>query len=73
MRALAVLATLALVGCDEDTPASGSRWSAGPELMVTTDHATGCQYLTRYSGGGITPRRDGMGQHMGCRVELARP
>lgn len=33
-------------------------------LILLTDAKTGCQYLSR---GGLTPRLDASGKHMGCR------
>lgn len=35
-------------------------------MALHIDHATGCEYLSK-SRGGITPRLDGQGRHMGCR------
>lgn len=32
---------------------------------LVTDYLTGCQYLAAAKGG-ITPRRDGQGNHLGC-------
>ena len=46
---------------------SGS-WGGGRSGMEPmTDALTGCQYL-RAPGGGITPRLDGTGRHVGCRA-----
>ncbi len=39
-------------------------------LSLFTDHQTGCQYLGLRGingGGGIIPRLDGQGRHVGCR------
>lgn len=35
-------------------------------MSLHTDHLTGCQYLSKPFGG-ITPRVDGEGRHVGCR------
>jgi hypothetical protein len=35
------------------------------------DSRTGCQYLS-VSGGGITPRKDHNGQHLGCKQNKIR-
>ncbi len=35
-------------------------------MLLRTDHQTGCQYLSEPFGG-ITPRVDADGRHMGCR------
>jgi hypothetical protein len=49
-----------------DDSDSGS-WGGGRSGMrPMTDALTGCQYLT-VPGGGITPRLDGYGRHVGCR------
>lgn len=36
-------------------------------LSLYTDHLTGCQYLEGGMFGGLTPRRDGQGNHVGCK------
>ena len=42
-------------------------WGRGRSGMaVATDALTGCQYL-RGADGGITPRLDGKGRHLGCK------
>ena len=49
-----------------DDSDSGS-WGDGRSGMEPkTDALTGCQYL-RAPGGGLTPRLDGRGRHVGCR------
>lgn len=35
-------------------------------MSLHTDHLTGCQYLSKPLGG-ITPRVDGRGRHLGCK------
>lgn len=35
-------------------------------MLLRTDYGTGCQYLAEPFGG-ITPRVDADGRHMGCR------
>jgi hypothetical protein len=51
------------IGRDETDPPQGRSY-----LLILTDHATGCQYLT--SGrGGLTPRLDASGQHMCSKTE----
>ena len=35
-------------------------------MSLHTDNKTGCQYLSRPLGG-IAPRLDGAGRHMGCK------
>ena len=35
-------------------------------LKLHTDYGTGCQYLSALRGG-VTPRIDNTGKHMGCR------
>lgn len=47
----------------DDTDASQLERSG---VRLRTDHATGCQYLEG-AGGGLTPRRDASGNHMGCK------
>lgn len=52
------------VGLDEtDNPDSYER----SQLSIRTDHKTGCQYLA-YRSGGLTPRLDSAGGHMGCKA-----
>lgn len=46
---------------DTDPPGMGQR--SGMKLFV--DHRTGCHYLGNVLGG-ITPRVDGAGRHVGC-------
>ena len=38
---------------------------ARSDLKLHTDHGTGCQYLSALRGG-VTPRIDEHGKHMGC-------
>lgn len=47
---------------DTDPPGLGER--SGMRLF--TDHRTGCQYLSAGPIGGITPRLDRDGRHVGC-------
>lgn len=51
----------------DDTDAPDER--SGLELR--TDFGTGCQYLEA-SSGGLTPRLDADGNHMGCGRQAAR-
>ena len=37
------------------------------ELRLRVDYATGCEYLST-AFGGLTPRVDGHGTHLGCRT-----
>jgi len=37
------------------------------DMVVKTDHKTGCQYLKSGFVGGLTPRVDVNGRHIGCR------
>lgn len=64
---IAAAAVLALFGSctrrdDTDPPEPYGRSG----LILLADARTGCQYLA-VPLGGITPRRDGEGKHMGCR------
>lgn len=36
-------------------------------MSLFTDHETGCQYLASRRDGGLAPRVDADGRHMGCR------
>ena len=36
-------------------------------LTLYVDHMTGCHYLEAGYIGGITPRLDGQGRHVGCK------
>lgn len=47
-----------------DNEETGER--SGMELCI--DHLTGCHYLCKPFGG-ITPRLDGDGKHVGCRED----
>ncbi|USD59051.1 hypothetical protein J4N45_10965 [Vibrio sp. SCSIO 43140] len=52
------------LGFDEtDNIEEGTR----SQLTVRTDYKSGCQYLS-YRDGGLTPRLDVNGQHMGCKA-----
>ena len=46
----------------DDTDPPGGRSG----LVLLTDNPTGCQYLST-SRGGIVPRFNGTGEHVGCR------
>lgn len=41
-------------------------WGARSNIRPVTDSLTGCQYIET-SKGGITPRVDGKGRHIGCK------
>ncbi len=41
-------------------------WGKRSEIAARTDSLTGCQYLTTKAGG-LTPRLDAEGRHIGCR------
>lgn len=65
---LVLLATTAVVavGLGSLTPYDSTDPPGGRSgLKVYVDHATGCEYLYRE---GLTPRLDGQGRHMGCRL-----
>jgi hypothetical protein len=51
----------------DDTDDRANKERSG--LVLYTDHGTGCQYIKPGSlfGGGLTPRLDGDGRHVGCR------
>lgn len=49
---------------DTDNEETGER--SGMELCI--DYGTGCHYLCKPFGG-ITPRLDGAGKHVGCRED----
>lgn len=42
-------------------------WGERSGVALRTDYKTGCQYLESINGG-LTPRRDGAGRHVGCRA-----
>lgn len=65
MKRLLCIALALLAGCARDAtdPPDGR---SGMDL--NTDFETGCQYLSK-NHGGITPRLDGNGRHMGCKRE----
>lgn len=44
-------------------------WGKRSSIAPRTDSLTGCQYLTT-SSGGLTPRLDVDGKHIGCRETL---
>lgn len=56
-----VAAVFGAFGRDDTDPPDGR---SGMRLLI--DSRTGCQYLAMPLGG-ITPRRDGEGKHVGCR------
>jgi len=47
---------------DSDPPGRGERSGMG----VHTDALTGCQFLS-HRNGGLIERRNGRGEHLGCR------
>lgn len=49
----------------DDTDDAQNKIRSG--MVVKTDHRTGCQYLESGFIGGLTPRVDVSGQHIGCR------
>lgn len=49
----------------EDNTDSPTHYS---QMNLHTDHLTGCQYLGQ-TWGGLTPRLDGHGHHVGCHNE----
>lgn len=64
---LVLLCTVAIemtpLGRDDSDPA---QWGNRSNLKPRTDALTGCQYLEA-RGGGITPRVDVDGRHVGCK------
>ncbi len=60
---LLTLFVLSAFGPRDDTDPPG--WSRSG-MGLHTDERTGCQYLSRPFGG-ITPRLDGAGRHIGCK------
>lgn len=44
-------------------------WPRRSGMRPLTDAFTGCQYLET-SGGGITPRIDSRGRHLGCKSQV---
>lgn len=60
---LALLAVVSACSPRDDTDPTGWRRSG---MTLFTDNMTGCQYLGRPFGG-ITPRLDGAGRHVGCK------
>lgn len=42
-------------------------WGQRSGLNPRTDNLTGCQYLEAVNGG-LTPRLDGAGRHIGCKT-----
>lgn len=44
-------------------------WPYRSGMKPLTDALTGCQYLTTWSGG-ITPRIDSRGMHLGCKSQV---
>jgi len=63
---------LAVTGCDKRQEASQPFSLADKggysvsQLQLRIDTGTGCHYLVT-SSGGITPRLDGQGKHVGCK------
>jgi len=65
-----LMAPIVLCACGKASPPAPHTANPGPGLSVLTDRATGCQYLAlsgQYAGG-LTPRLDHDGWHMGCNV-----
>jgi len=51
----------------DDSDPEPEGWGRRSGIQVRTDSLTGCQYLETTSGG-ITPRVDGNGRHVGCNT-----
>lgn len=64
--ALAIVAIAAIGACSprDDTDDLGGKRSG---MSLHTDALTGCQYLS-VPLGGMTPRVDGAGRHVGCKT-----
>ena len=60
--ALAILDQTSFMRDDTD----GDIWTSRSGMSLRTDNRTGCQYLV-VARGGITPRVDGAGKHVGCK------
>ena len=60
---LLVLVGKSPMGRDDSDP---GEWGQRSGIKPRTDHLTGCQYLEAVSGG-LTPRLDKAGAHIGCR------
>jgi hypothetical protein len=63
MYFLVVLIGKSPMGRDDSDP---GEWGQRSGITPRTDHLTGCQYLEAVSGG-LTPRLDKTGKHIGCR------
>lgn len=61
-----VFGVVSLVVTASPTDDSDASRTARSGLNVHTDNLTGCQYLS-YMNGGLTPRWDANGGHVGCR------
>lgn len=57
---------VALIGSCSQRDATDRADGERSGLGLRTDHGTGCQYLVAPFGG-ITPRVDSQGRHVGCR------
>lgn len=62
---MVVLIGLSPIARDDSDPGS---WGDRSGLTLRTDSLTGCQYLEAQSGG-LTPRLDTDGKHIGCNSE----
>lgn len=60
---LVLLIADSLVFARDDSDPAGTARSG---MLIRTDNLTGCQYL-RAGSGGLTPRVDGAGRHIGCK------
>lgn len=60
---LVVMVGKSPMGRDDSDP---GQWGQRSGLMPRTDSRTGCQYLEG-TRGGLTPRLDHNGRHVGCR------
>lgn len=63
LLALLIAASLS-AGCNPKDDTDPPEGRSG--LALHTDALTGCQYLAKPFGG-ITPRVDGKGRHLGCK------
>lgn len=61
---LSALTALLVAGCDNEHHATANKQPFSVEIYK--DYVTGCEYVNGGGYGGLTPRVDGTGAHIGC-------
>lgn len=64
---LAAFVVVSLIGAFSERDSTDAPNGKRSGVRLHTDHLTGCQYLS-VPLGGLTPRMDSAGRHLGCKT-----